>query len=387
MDAAWMRPERRPMNFDDIAESRLEFDRNFFTNLPKTDLHVHLDGSRRLETILDLAEKDGIDLGVTTPDALEKLIGVGKKHDSLESYLMGFKITLKVLQTKEALYRAAFELAEDAHTENIQYMEVRFSPILHTEKRLAPTMILESVLEGLRDAERTFGIRSGVIICGIRNMSPTVSLRLAELAVAFKNRGVVGFDLAGNEYNYPAKDHLDAFNLILSNNVNVTIHAGEAYGPESIHQALHYCGAHRLGHGTRLREDGDLLNYVNDHRIPVEICVSSNTQTGAVASVDSHPFKFYLDLGLRVTLNTDNRLITNTTMTDEYYLVARHFDLLPREILDIVMSGVKSSFIPYEFKKDFIKRTKLTVKEQMVAYASARAVSNSPDSPIPTQGN
>ncbi len=357
------------MSFNDIAERQINFDRDFFSRLPKTDLHVHLDGSMRAETILDLAETDGIDLGVSSADALNDLIGVGKKHDSLESYLTGFKITLKVLQTKKSLYRAAFELAEDAKTENIEYMEVRFSPILHTEKRLAPTTILESVLEGLRDAERAFGIRSGVIICGIRNMSPTVSLRLAELAVAFKNRGVVGFDLAGNEYNYPAKDHLDAFNLILSNNVNVTIHAGEAYGPESIHQALHYCGAHRLGHGTRLREDGDLLNYVKDHRIPMEICVSSNTQTGTVQSIDTHPFKFYQDLGLRVTLNTDNRLITNTTMTDEYFLVAKHFDLRPREILDIVMSGVKSSFIPYEFRKDFIRRTKLSVKQQMVAYA------------------
>lgn len=356
------------MTFADIADRRFEFDKAFFANLPKTDLHVHLDGSMRLETILDLADKDGIDLGVTTPEALGALIGVGKKHESLESYLTGFKITLKVLQTKESLYRAAFELAEDAKSENIEYMEVRFSPVLHTQKRLAPTTILESVLEGLRDAERAFGIRSGVIICGIRNMSPTVSLRLAELAVAFKNRGVVGFDLAGSEYNYPAKDHLDAFNLILSNNVNVTIHAGEAYGPESIHQALHYCGAHRLGHGTRLREDGGLLNYVNDHRIPMEICVSSNTQTGTVESIDAHPFKFYMDLGLRVTLNTDNRLITNTTMTDEYYLVAKHFDLSPREILDVVMAGVKSSFIPHEYRKDLIRRTKLTVKDQFLKY-------------------
>jgi adenosine deaminase len=362
-------PKRSPMKFDDIADAPIPFDRSFFEQLPKTDLHVHLDGSMRLETILDLAKKGNIDLGVTTRDALFDTIGVGKQHKSLEAYLKGFAITLKVLQTKEGLYRAAYELAEDAKQENIEYMEVRFSPILHTERRLAPTTILESVLAGLRDAERDFGIKSGVIVCGIRNISPQVSLRLAELAVAFKNRGVVGFDLAGSEYNYPAKDHLEAFSLILSNNVNVTIHAGEAYGPESIHQALHYCGAHRLGHGTRLREDGDLLNYVNDHRIPMEICVSSNTQTGAVHSLKEHPIKFYLDLGLRVTVNTDNRLITNTTMTDEYYLVYQQFDLMPREIMDLIMNGVKSSFIPYEYRKDFIKRTKSTVKALIVAHA------------------
>ncbi len=362
------------MNFDDIAEVPIAFDREFFEKLPKTDLHVHLDGSMRLETILELAERDKADLGVGDVEGLRRLIGPGKKHDSLEKYLAGFDITLKVLQTSRGLYRAAYELAEDAAAENIEYMEVRFSPILHTKRNLSPAAILESALSGLRDGERDFGIKSGVIVSGIRNISPSVSLRLAELSVAFKNRGVVGFDLAGSEYNYPAKDHLEAFSLILSNNVNVTIHAGEAYGPESIHQALHYCGAHRLGHGTRLREDGDLLNYVNDHRIPMEICVSSNTQTGAVESIADHPFKFYLDLGLRVTLNTDNRLITDTTMSDEYYLTCSHFNLLPREILDVVMNGVKSSFLSYEIKTDFIRRTKSTVKEMMVEYAVKKGV-------------
>ncbi len=356
--------------FDAISQSTVDFDYGFFKNLPKTDLHVHLDGSMRLETILDLAERGEIPLGVETPEELAALIGAGKQHDSLNEYLKGFEITLKVLQTEEGLYRAAYELAEDAAGENIEYMEVRFSPVLHTQERLSPTTILEAVLSGLRDAEQDFKILSGVIVCGIRNISPNVSLRLAELAVAFKNRGVVGFDLAGSEYNYPAKDHLEAFSLILSNNVNVTIHAGEAYGPESIHQALHYCGAHRLGHGTRLREDGDLLNYVNDHRIPLEICLSSNTQTRAVNGLDEHPFRFYLDLGLRVTLNTDNRLITDTTMTDEYFTTFKQFDLRPKEVLTVVMNGVKSSFLPYEIKKHFIRRTKEKVKRQIIDYVN-----------------
>ncbi len=357
------------ISFNDIAENRMNFEREFFYNLPKTDLHVHLDGSMRLLSILDLAQKGGVDLGADTEDALAALIGIGKVHNSLDEYLRGFNITLKVLQTEEGLHRAAYELAEDAHRENIEYLEVRFSPILHTQKRLATTVIMESVLSGLRDANRDFGIHSGVIVCGIRNMSPEISLRLAELSVAFKNRGVVGFDLAGSEHNYPAKDHLEAFSRILSNNVNVTIHAGEAYGPDSIHQALHYCGAHRLGHGTRLRENGDLLNYVNDHRIPMEMCVSSNIQTRAVKSIEEHPIKFYLDLGLRVTINTDNRLITDTSMTDEYYLIAKQFELTPRNIMDLVMNGVKSSFIPYEYKKDLIIRTKNRVKQLLVDYA------------------
>lgn len=343
----------------------VKFDREFFFKLPKVDLHVHLDGSLRMETIQELARKENLPMGDKSLEELAELIRPGHKHATLDEYLKGFDITLKVMQTDEALYRTAYELAEDASKENIEYMEVRYSPILHTRKKLSLAAILESVLAGLRDAEKDFGIRSGVIVSGIRNISPEVSLRLAELSVAFKNRGVVGFDLAGSEYNYPAKDHLQAFSLILSNNVNVTIHAGEAYGPESIHQALHYCGAHRLGHGTRLREDGDLLNYVNDHRIPLEICLSSNVQTGAVNSLENHPFRFYHDLGLRVTLNTDNRMITDTTMTDEYFLAYEHYDLYPQDILDLVMSGVKSAFIPYEFKRDFIKRTKETVKQMV----------------------
>jgi adenosine deaminase len=366
------------MTFDDIADSSVEFDRDFFHRLPKVDLHVHLDGSMRPSSILDLAQQDGIDLGVDDEDGLRELIRPGAKYTTLEEYLKGFAVTLKVLQTDHGLYRAAYELAEDAAAENIEYMEVRYSPILHTRKKLSLAAILESVLSALRDAEKAFGIRSGVIVSGIRNISPEVSLRLAELAVAFKNRGVVGFDLAGSEYNYPAKDHLESFTLILSNNVNVTIHAGEAYGPGSIHQALHYCGAHRVGHGTRLREDGDLLNYVNDHRIPLEICLSSNVQTGAVNSLTEHPFRFYMDLGLRVTLNTDNRLITDTTMTDEYFLADRHYDLTPREVLDLVMAGVKSAFIPYEYKREQIRNIKDQVKRVLVEQA-ARPVAERSD--------
>ncbi len=332
--------------------------REFFEKLPKTDLHVHLDGSLRLETVWELAQKDGIDLGAGSIEELREIISPGKMHASLNDYLKGFDITLKVLQTKENLYRAAYELAEDCAKENVGYFEVRYSPILHTQKGLSLPLILESVIEGLKAGQRDFGVTSGVIVCGMRNISPEVSLRMAELAVAFKNRGVVGFDLAGAEYNYPARDHIGAFSLILSNNVNVTIHAGEAYGPDSIHQALHYCGAHRIGHGVRLREDGDLLNYVNDHRIPLELCPSSNVQTGAVKNIAEHPVKFYLDLGLRVTLNTDNRLITNTTMTDEYYLIYKTFNLSGQNILDLILNGVKSSFMPHESKKWYLRDIK-----------------------------
>src|SRR5260370_2134351 len=177
-------------------------------------------------------------------------------------------------------------------------------------------------------------------------MSPETSLRLAELSVAYKNRGVLGFDLAGAEHGNPAKDHQEAFQLILNNNINCTVHAGEAYGPPSIAQALHYCGAHRIGHGVRLREDGDLLNYVNDHRIPIECCPSSNVQTGAVTDVASHPFKFYLDFGIRSTITTDNRLITDTTVTKELFIVAKQFGLTPGDIRHLLVGGCNIPFFP-----------------------------------------
>src|SRR5256885_12023592 len=175
-------------------------------------------------------------------------------------------------------------------------------------------------------------------------MTPEPSSRLAELCVAYKTRGVIGFDRAGAGVNSPAKDHKDAFQLILKNNVNCTAHAGEAFGPESIAQAIHYLGAHRIGHGTRLREDGDLLNYVNDHRIPLEVCLSSNVQTGAVPDLASHPLRFYFDYGLRVTINTDNRLITGTNVTKELVQANKILGLSLEDITTLLISGFKSAF-------------------------------------------
>jgi adenosine deaminase len=323
--------------------------------LPKTDLHCHLDGSLRLATILDLADRQGVRLPARDPEKLFQLIYPGEESRSLEEYLKAFDITLAVLQEEEALHRAAYELAEDAVKENVRYIEVRYSPMLHTRRGLRLTAIVEAVLAGLRDAKRKYGIRYGLILCGIRSASAESSVRMAELCVAYKNRGVVGFDLAGAEYNFPAKDHKEAFQLILNNNVNCTAHAGEAYGPESIAQAIHYCGAHRIGHGTRLRENGDLLNYVNDHRIPLEVCVSSNVQTAAVTDYAAHPLPFYFNYGLRVTINTDNRLVTDTTVSKELLLCHQHYGFDLDDIKEIIISGFKSAFLPYREKADLLK--------------------------------
>jgi adenosine deaminase len=228
--------------------------------------------------------------------------------------------------------------------------------MLHTERGLKLTRVVEAVLDGLRRARETYGVKASVIICGIRNISPESSYQMAELAVAYKGRGVVGFDLAGAEADFPAKHHREAFQLVRDNNINCTIHAGEAYGPESIAQAIHVCGAHRIGHGCRLRENGDLLHYLNDHRIPLECCPSSNVQTGAVRDMSTHPLKLYFDLGLRVTINTDNRLVTDTSVTKELHLVHREMRIPFADIKAMILAGFKSSFQPFHEKQAMLRR-------------------------------
>jgi len=319
--------------------------------LPKTDLHVHLDGSLRIQTILDLAKEQGVALPADTVESLRPHVQMGDDCESLVEYLKAFDVALSVMQTYGSLVRTAFELAEDAALENVRYMEVRYSPILHQQKGMTLYSIVQAVLEGLAAAEKRYPIRTGVILCGIRHIGPDLSNKLADLTVAFKNKGVVGFDLAGAEEDFPAKKHREAFERVLANNINCTLHAGEAYGPESIHQAIHLCGAHRIGHGVRLIEDGDLLNYVNDHRIPLECCPSSNVQTKAVRKMQDHPIRLFYDLGLRVTVNTDNRLVTGTTVSEEYKVLHDELGFTLDEIKELIIMGFKSAFLPYAIKR------------------------------------
>ena len=346
--------------------TKVKITEELIRGLPKTELHCHLDGSLRLESIIDMAQKDKVELPSTDPKTLRKMVTVTNSNITLPEYIKKFDITLSVMQTPESLTRAAFELAEDAHKENVRYIEVRYSPILHSKRGMTPMETVDAVLKGLQEAEDEFKIKSGVIVCGIRSISPEISYQLAELSVAFKNRGVVGYDLAGVEENFPAKDHREALYLILNNNINTTLHAGEDYGPESIHQAVHYCGAHRIGHGVRLREDGDLLNYINDHRIALEICMTSNIHTGSVRNYESHPFKFYYDYGLRVTLNTDNRLISNTSLTKEYMLAHKYFNLQIADFKEIIIGGFKSAFMSHRNRTKIIRQ----IADELDTYVS-----------------
>jgi len=333
----------------------IQVTRELLERLPKTDLHVHLDGSVRPETLVELAKEYGKELPTYDPEELADYMHVKDARD-LVDYLARFDVTLSVMQTPESLERIAYELAEDAARENVVYMEVRYSPILHTREGMPLTEVVDAPLRGLARAREDFGIRTALIICGIRNMSPETSRDLADLTVAYKNRGVVAFDLAGAEYNYPAKKHKDAFYTVINANMAATIHAGEAYGPESIHQALHYCKANRIGHGTRLYEDPDLMQYVNDFRIPLEINLTSNVQTRAVASFEEHPLRLYYDEGLVVTLNTDNRLMSATTVTEEYWRAHKYLDFTWDELCDIAVMGFESAFMHYQEKVELLEQ-------------------------------
>lgn len=332
----------------------MELTMDFIKQLPKTDLHCHLDGSVRFKTVLDLAEKLKVKLPFDDEDKLREMLVMGDNCNSLSDYLKAFDITLSVMQDPESLERISYELIEDCAEENVWYIEVRFSPILHTTKGMTLNKVVDAILRGLKAGENKFGVKTGLIICAMRNFDPAYSLQLAELCIAYKYRGVVAFDLAGEEEDFPAKDHKDAFALTLKNNINCTIHGGESFGPKSIHQAIHYCGAHRIGHGTSLRQDADLLNYVNDHRIPLEICLSSNKQTKAVPDLKLHPLRNYFDLGLRVTLNTDNRLMSDTNMTKEFFIASKELGFTLSEIKELIIFGFKSTFQHYREKVDLL---------------------------------
>ncbi len=324
---------------------------------PKAELHCHLDGSVRLSTLLELARQQG-KLNLLPADHVEALEATLRQIDhseTLEAYLAWFRYTIPMMQTREALRRIAYELAEDNARENVRYLEVRYAPILHTEDGLTLEQVNDAVLDGLRAAQKDFDVRTALIICGLRDRFESASLRLAELAVAYRKRGVVAFDLAGGEAGNPPKHPLHAFYYARNHLLNLTVHAGESWGPESIHQALFYCSAHRIGHGITLERDPDLMQYVVDHQIPLEICPTSNVQTHVVASYEAHPLRRYVEAGIPVTINTDSRLFSRTTVTDELWRVHRHCGVGAPQLREIALNGFRHAFLPWEEKQALLR--------------------------------
>ena len=312
--------------------------------LPKAELHCHLDGSVRPETLLDLGREYGKAMPRDDAESLRDYMRVDDAR-SLEDYLARFDVTLSVMQTADALERIAFELSVDAALDGVRYIEVRYSPVLNTRGGLSLGEAIEAPLRGLERAEREGGTMARVIVCGLRHLDPETSMELARLAVAYKHRGVVAFDLAGGELGNPASAHAAAFAYAHEHDLPCTCHAGEGADASSVREAVHICGAHRIGHATRLIEDESLTQYVNDRRIALEICLTSNVQTHAVESYEEHPLRTYFDRGMNVVLNTDNRLMSGTTLTDEYLIAATRLGFTLDELAQIALNSFSSAFL------------------------------------------
>lgn len=339
--------------------------KEFIKTLPKVLLHDHLDGGLRPQTIIELA-KDQNYKKLPSEDSVqlaEWFHGLTSKGN-LVDFLKGFEHTCGIMQTTESLERVAYEMMEDMKEDGVCYVETRFAPILHTKQGLYLEDTVKAVLKGLEKGKKDFGVGYGLILCGMRNMKNT--LEIAELAVNFRNKGVVGFDLAGEEGGYPPKKHIEAFQFIQRANFNITIHAGEAFGKESIWQAIQWCGAHRIGHATHLKEDiimddkeevigfGDLAQYILNKRIPLEICLTSNVHTGAVDKIENHPFGLLYKNKFRVTLNTDDRLMSNITLSDEFMVGQKYFGLTFNDLEKITINSMKSAFLNYDERLYYI---------------------------------
>jgi adenosine deaminase len=330
---------------------------------PKALLHDHLDGGLRPATVLELAEETGYDeLPATDVDALATFFRTAAHSGSLVRYLEPFAHTVGVMQTPEALHRVAFECAQDLAADSVVYAEVRFAPELHIDGGLSLDAVVEAVLAGFADGEKAAGSEGRTITmrCLVTAMRHAARSReIAELAIRFRDRGVVGFDIAGAEAGYPPTRHLDAFEYMRGNNARFTIHAGEAFGLPSIHEAIAFCGADRLGHGVRIVDDidiapdgsvklGRLASILRDKRVPLEMCPSSNVQTGAAASIAEHPFDLLARARFRVTVNTDNRLMSDTTMSHEMLHLVEAFGYGWTDLQRFTINAMKSAFLPFD---------------------------------------
>jgi len=334
-------------------------DANSIRRAPKVLLHDHLDGGLRPETIVDLARRVGYPaLPAEEPATLERWFRESADSGSLERYLETFDHTVAVMQTVDALSRVARECVEDLAADGVVYAEVRWAPEQHVQAGLTLDQVVEAVLSGFREGEAIVAaagqsIRVRAIVTAMRHAAR--SREIAELAVRYRDDGVVGFDIAGAEAGYPPSRHLDAFEYLRRENFHFTIHAGEAFGLPSIWEAIQYCGTDRLGHGVRIVDDitaggrlGRLAQYVRDKRIPLEMCPSSNIQTGAATSIAEHPIGLLRRLQFRVTVNTDNRLMSGTSMTREMALLAEAFDYTWSDLQWFTINAMKSAFIGFD---------------------------------------
>ena len=355
---------------------------------PKVLLHDHLDGGLRPATVIELARKIGYQRLPTT-DSLElgRWFTQGADRKNLELYLDGFEHTVAVMQTPEGIERVAAECAEDLAADGVVYAEVRFAPELSTQGGLDLDAVMTAWLAGFRQgsaaaAAAGHAIEIRAIVTAMRQFARSVEI--AELSVRHRDQGVVGFDIAGPEAGFPPSRHLDAFQLIHRANFHVTIHAGEAFGLPSIWEALQWCGAERLGHGVRIVDDiqagadgqltmGRLATYVRDRRVPLEMCPTSNVHTGAVASIKDHPIDLLRRLRFRVTVNTDNRLMSGISLSSEFATLHRSFGIGLDDMEWLTLNAMKSAFWSFDGRLRIINEL---IKP---GYASLRAAQAAAD--------
>lgn len=335
---------------------------------PKVLLHDHLDGGLRPATILELASEVGHELPESDAEALAAWFAEAADSGSLERYLETFAHTVGVMQTADALTRVARECVEDLAADGVVYAEIRYAPELHVEAGLDLPDVVAAVQKGFEEGMAAAG---GTII--VRHLLTAMrqaarAMEIAELAIQWRDRGVAGFDIAGPEAGFPPTRFIDAFEYLKRENSHFTIHAGEGFGLPSIWEAVQWCGADRLGHGVRIVEDisfeddgtpvlGRLASYVRDKRIPLEMCPSSNVQTGATASLAEHPIRLLAALRFRVTVNTDNRLMSRTSLSQEFGLLAETFGYGLAEMEWLTVNAMKSAFIPYDERYRLITET------------------------------
>lgn len=325
--------------------------------LPKAELHVHLDGSLRPETMIELAGPARVDLPSRDPAQLKRYMLVDDA-EHLEDYLARFELTIALLQTPEAIERVAYEMVEDAARDNLRYLEVRYCPLLSTRQGLDMDAVVAAEWRGLQRGMADFGIPARIINCSLRQYEPEVSVQIAEHSVRCRDQGVVAFDLAGGEAGRPPGIHGEAFDIAVRGLLHVTVHAGEAWGPASIAEAIHRCHAERIGHGTRLHEKPALQDYVRDRQILIETNITSNLQTRAVTHAAEHPVRRYYDAGLSVTLCTDSWLMSGVSLSDEYWLAHSELGFTREEIDDMILTACAGAFLPLPERQALFDRVR-----------------------------
>ena len=318
-------------------------DASYFQALPKAELHLHLDGSVRPRTVLELAAQGGVPLPTQDLERLTDYLEATDSTASLVEYITYFELPIAVLQTVPALERATYELCEDLKNDNVRYAEIRYGPGLHVQQGLSLTDVIRAVLSGWHAGQKSFGLEGGVIITALRDMPPAPNVSLAQVAGRFVTDGVVGFDLAGDEAGHPPILHEDAFRVARSFGLNITIHAGEAAGPESVRQAISM-GATRLGHGVRAQEDSDVLAMIKENRVQLDMAPTSNAHTKAVRRLEDHPIKRFYEQGIKVTISTDSRTVSDVTLTQEYQTVERVLGCSRDEIFAMNLQALDGGF-------------------------------------------